>query len=248
MSSNPPRTADQCRILYVSSELPSLNRSDWPPDEFERLKTIVEAHNRSSAEPVEDVDGGREKLRVDWVEIAQELGVSWNFLVCFSFATYPPTVSKTNRTALQCLRKFVLEPTLSSKNKTVAKSTRRRATSPGSSKPKANARDKILTNAWSEEEDQHLREGIQRHGIGNWPEGQHSVRCDTHADRPLYAVALHVNAAMSGTLGHVARTPNQCGFRYTKSLCPTIKKGKWSQEEDEALQRGVAAFGRTWTK
>ncbi|KAG8694692.1 Myb-like DNA-binding domain protein [Ceratobasidium sp. 395] len=53
---------------------------------------------------------------------------------------------------------------------------------------------------------------------------------------------------MSGTPGHMARTPNQCSFRYTKSLCPTIKKGKWSTEEDEALRKGVAAFGRTWIK
>jgi hypothetical protein len=53
---------------------------------------------------------------------------------------------------------------------------------------------------------------------------------------------------MAGKPNHVARTPNQCSFRYTKSLCPTIKKGKWTKEEDEALRKGVAAFGRMWTK
>ena len=86
MSSNPPRTAEQCRITYIGSELPSINRSDWPPDELERLKTIVMAHNQSSTEPVEDVEEEREKLRVDWVEIAQELGVSWNLFPCFDFS------------------------------------------------------------------------------------------------------------------------------------------------------------------
>lgn len=84
MSSNPPRTAEQCRITYIGSELPSINRSDWHSDEFERLKTIVVAHNQLSTDPVEDVEEERERLRVDWVEIAQELGVSRDLFPCFS--------------------------------------------------------------------------------------------------------------------------------------------------------------------
>ncbi|KAG8716105.1 hypothetical protein FRC11_009154 [Ceratobasidium sp. 423] len=196
------RGADQCRIMYVSTELPSINHSDWPLEEYEKLKQIVEAHNRASSEPAEDVERDREKLRVDWVEIARELD--------------------TNRTALQCLRKFVFE---SSPLEAASKAKEKQGT--GASK----SRDKAAGNPWSEEEDRFLLEGIQRHGMGNWPE-----------------VALHLNAAMASKPNHVARTPNQCSFRYSKSLCPTIKKGKWTQEEDEALRKGVAAFGRMWTK
>ncbi|CAE6442751.1 unnamed protein product [Rhizoctonia solani] len=202
MGSIQPRNADQCRIMYVSTELPSINHSDWLSEEYETLKQIVETHNQTSSEPVADVERDREKLRVDWVEIAQELG--------------------TNRTTLQCLRKFVFD---SSPLDVTSKAKEKPGT--GASK----SRDKATGNPWSEEEDRFLLEGIQRHGMGNWPE-----------------VALHLNAAMAGKPNHVARTPNQCSFRYSKSLCPTIKKGKWTKEEDEALRKGVAAFGRTWTK
>ncbi|KAB5593425.1 Myb-like DNA-binding domain containing protein [Ceratobasidium theobromae] len=206
ISSTPPRSADQCRIMYVSTELPSINHSDWSPEEFEKLKQIVETHNHNSTEPVKNIEGDRERLRVDWVEIAQELA--------------------TNRTALQCLRKFVFEP---SPLDASAKGKGQREDAAGSSKSRA--RDKATGHSWTEEEDKYLLEGIQRHGMGNWPE-----------------VALHLNSAMGGKPNYVPRTPNQCSFRYTKSLCPTIKKGKWTKEEDEALRRGVTAFGRTWTK
>jgi hypothetical protein len=80
----PLRSADQCRIMYVSTELPSINHSDWLLEEFEKLKQIVEAHNRASVEPVEHVERDREKLRVDWVEIARELAVSLSDIPCFS--------------------------------------------------------------------------------------------------------------------------------------------------------------------
>ncbi|KAH7344933.1 hypothetical protein B0J17DRAFT_591744 [Rhizoctonia solani] len=201
MGSIQPRSADQCRIMYVSTELPSINHSDWSPEEYEKLKQIVETHNLASSEPVEDVERDREKLRVEWVEIARELG--------------------TNRTTLQCLRKFVFEPNPLD----IASTAKEKGV--GMSK----SRDKVAGNPWSEEEDRFLIEGIHRHGMGNWPE-----------------VALHLNAAMADKPNHVARTPNQCSFRYSKSLCPTIKKGKWTKEEDEALRKGVAAFGRMWTK
>ncbi|KAF8708430.1 Myb-like DNA-binding domain, partial [Rhizoctonia solani] len=202
MDSIPPRSADQCRIMYVSTELPAISHSDWSSEEYEKLKQIVEIHNEASSEPVADVERDREKLRVDWVEISQELG--------------------TNRTTLQCLRKFVFEPSpleVASKDKE----------NPGGATSKG--RDRAAGNPWSEDEDKFLLEGIQRHGMGNWPE-----------------VALHLNAAMAGRPNHVARTPNQCSFRYSKSLCPTIKKGKWTKEEDQALRKGVASFGRMWTK
>ncbi|KAG9075548.1 hypothetical protein FS749_012772, partial [Ceratobasidium sp. UAMH 11750] len=210
MASNPPRAGDQCRIMYVSTELPSISRSDWTPEELESLKAIVEARNRLSAEPVEDIEKHRDMLRVDWVEIARDLG--------------------TNRTALQCLRKFVLEPSVTNGGPSKPRKRPTAASQPAKGKA-VPAGEKSTGQIWTKEEDRHLLEGVQRHGMGSWPE-----------------VALHLNSAMSGTPGHTARTPNQCSFRYSKSLCPTIKKGKWSPEEDEALRRGVAAFGRTWIK
>jgi hypothetical protein len=72
--------------MYVSTELPSISHSDWSPEEYEKLKQIVEAHNEASSEPVVDVERDREKLRVDWVEITQELGVR---LFCLPFRFTP---------------------------------------------------------------------------------------------------------------------------------------------------------------
>ncbi|ELU41752.1 myb-like DNA-binding domain-containing protein [Rhizoctonia solani AG-1 IA] len=221
MDSIPPRSADQCRIMYVSTELPAISHSNWSSEEYEKLKQIVEIHNEASSEPVADVERDREKLRVDWVEISQELGVSlFDFLTLRR--TDPLVPCQTNRTTLQCLRKFVFEPSpleVASKDKE----------NPGGGTSKG--RDRAAGNPWSDDEDKFLLEGIQRHGMGNWPE-----------------VALHLNAAMAGRPNHMARTPNQCSFRYSKSLCPTIKKGKWTKEEDQALRKGVASFGRMWTK
>ncbi|QRV91337.1 Myb-like DNA-binding domain protein [Ceratobasidium sp. AG-Ba] len=217
MSSNPPRTADQCRIMYVSTECPSINRSNWTPEEFESLRTLVETHNQISTEPVEDIEENRDKLRVDWVEIARKLG--------------------TNRTALQCLKKFVFDPTSGHGGSTKTRHRSTTAAMPAQGKA-IQSGERSAGQVWTKEEDKHLLEGVQRHGMGNWPEGKYNN----------FVLALHVNSSMSGTLGHIARTPNQCSFRYSKSLCPTIKKGRWSAEEDDALRRGVAAFGRTWIK
>ncbi|KAG9127351.1 Myb-like DNA-binding domain protein [Ceratobasidium sp. 392] len=149
-------------------------------------------------------------LRVDWVDIARELG--------------------TNRTALQCLKRFVLEPGAAHGGPTKARKRPAIANQPAKGK-EVQPGERSTGQIWTKEEDKHLLEGVQRHGMRSWPE-----------------VALHLNSVMSGTLGYIARTPNQCSFRYSKSLCPTIKKGRWSAEEDEALRKGVAAFGRTWIK
>jgi len=42
------------------------------------------------------------------------------------------------------------------------------------------------------------------------------------------------------------KTSNQCSQRWHKALDPSIKKGKWSAEEDEALRKAVAKHGKSW--
>lgn len=77
--------------------------------------------------------------------------------------------------------------------------------------------------AWSASEDEILREGVLKHGTGNWVE-------------------------LAATL-HFGRTGYQCKHRWERTLDPTVKKGLWSESEDEALRQGVAEYGeRQWTK
>ncbi|KAI8452045.1 Homeodomain-like protein [Phakopsora pachyrhizi] len=45
---------------------------------------------------------------------------------------------------------------------------------------------------------------------------------------------------------HCGRSSNQCINRWSKTLRPDIKKGKWDRTEDEALRNAVAACGMVW--
>ncbi|WAQ93152.1 hypothetical protein PtA15_18A210 [Puccinia triticina] len=70
---------------------------------------------------------------------------------------------------------------------------------------------------WTETDDLLLKEGVSTYGQ-NWQ-----------------AVA-----------NHCGRSSNQCINRWSKTLRPDIKKGKWDPVEDEALKSAVAACGMVW--
>jgi len=44
------------------------------------------------------------------------------------------------------------------------------------------------------------------------------------------------------------RTGIQCQARWSEALDPTVRKGKWTAEEDEMLFNGVNEFGQCWIK
>lgn len=54
-----------------------------------------------------------------------------------------------------------------------------------------------------------------------------------------FIVARHVSEHATGV---------QCQTRYRKSLDPSIKRGGWTQAEDERLRKAVAAYGNAWMK
>ncbi|RKP26551.1 Homeodomain-like protein, partial [Syncephalis pseudoplumigaleata] len=80
---------------------------------------------------------------------------------------------------------------------------------------------------WTPEEDAILSQAVAMCGERNWQQGKHMdvATCFEH------------------------RTGQQCLHRWTKTLKPGMRKGRWSPEEDEALRSAVALHGASnWVK
>lgn len=75
---------------------------------------------------------------------------------------------------------------------------------------------------WTKEEDKLLREAVAVYGESSWQ-----------------LVAEYVGE----------RTGQQCLFRWTKSIDPRLKKGRWSAKEDKKLSEAVSRYGiGRWAK
>lgn len=72
---------------------------------------------------------------------------------------------------------------------------------------------------WTPEEDLCLSAAVVKLGKNNWSE-----------------IANHVDG----------KTSSQCYHRYMKTISPSIKRGKWSLEEDLKLAFGVKIMGMNW--
>ena len=76
---------------------------------------------------------------------------------------------------------------------------------------------------WTDEEDKKLIEAIDLFGPSNWT-----------------SVAKFVGNN---------RNRSQCSQRYKRDICPSIKREKWTTEEDEQLFRLIDKFGtHSWTR
>ncbi|KAI6652765.1 DNA polymerase theta-like [Oopsacas minuta] len=76
---------------------------------------------------------------------------------------------------------------------------------------------------WSGDDDEKLREAVAKCGVGNWQE-----------------VANYMGNSHTGA---------QCLNRWDKTIKPTFRKGKWTEEEDDLLKRGVDMYGiGNWKK
>ena len=78
----------------------------------------------------------------------------------------------------------------------------------------------FLKSKWEPEDDEKLKEAVRICGIGPWQK---------------------VSSFLDG------RTGPQCMHRY-KSVDPQIKRGKWEQEEDDLVRKGVELYGTNWIK
>ena len=75
---------------------------------------------------------------------------------------------------------------------------------------------------WTEEEDKLLMEAINRYGAQRWP--------------------------LIASLVQRGRAGKQCRERWFNHLCPQVKKGEWTEEEDRLIQEGVAELGTKWSE
>eukprot|EP00966_Prymnesium_polylepis_P082641 1913572-Prymnesium_polylepis.1 len=44
------------------------------------------------------------------------------------------------------------------------------------------------------------------------------------------------------------RVGKQCRERWFNHLCPAVKKGEWTEEEDRLIAEGVAELGTRWSE
>lgn len=78
-----------------------------------------------------------------------------------------------------------------------------------------------VKRAWTEAEDKLLVEVVEKYGAQRWS-----------------LIASH----MSGRIG------KQCRERWFNHLCPAVKKGEWTVEEDLLIEQGVAELGTRWSE
>ena len=79
----------------------------------------------------------------------------------------------------------------------------------------------IKKTSWSKEEDRILTEIVTNHGAARWS-----------------TVASYLEG----------RAGKQCRERWFNHLCPEVKKGSWSAEEDRIIMESVARYGTRWSK
>lgn len=79
----------------------------------------------------------------------------------------------------------------------------------------------LVKGPWSRQEDEEMTAWVQQHGTSDW------AGC---------------SARVQG------RSAKQCRERWTNTLDPNIKKGYWSEQEDEVIFREYRTRGPKWTE
>ncbi|KAI8928621.1 Homeodomain-like protein, partial [Entophlyctis helioformis] len=129
-----------------------------------------------------------------------------------------------------------------------------------------------LSRKWTLQETALLKEAVAKHGEkGQWDAVAADVpfrsadecehRWETHAkvkrgkwskeeDNLLLVAFNELASAFWSKVSEsiTGRSGQQCMARYTETLDPTVKKGKWSSKEDVLLRKAYGEFGKTWVK
>lgn len=101
----------------------------------------------------------------------------------------------------------------------------------------------IHKGKWEPEEDSILISAVNKWRAEHPPRSPSS--CDSN-DEAEQSEAIPWGAI--ATMLPRRRTGIQCQARWSEALDPTVRKGKWTAEEDEMLYNGVREFGTCWIK
>jgi len=100
----------------------------------------------------------------------------------------------------------------------------------------------IHKGKWEPEEDRILIGAVEKWRAEHPPRSPSSA--DSDEEEQIEGIPWGLIAAMLPR----RRTGIQCQARWSEALDPTIRKGKWTAEEDEMLYKGVQEFGQCWIK
>ena len=101
----------------------------------------------------------------------------------------------------------------------------------------------IHKGKWEIEEDRILIAAVEKWRVEHPPRSPSFEDSDDEDDQ-AETIPWGLIAAMLPR----RRTGIQCQARWSEALDPTVRKGKWTLEEDEMLYKGVAEHGQCWIK
>ncbi|KIO29975.1 hypothetical protein M407DRAFT_20842 [Tulasnella calospora MUT 4182] len=226
-SSTSSRSATDCKVQWLGSDHPKIKKGPWTAEELSDLRAAVHESIIPTEEQEDEgeIEETTSELAVDWIQVSEKLGGT--------------------RVAAECLRQWLklgarqrfpaeehsltlpersVEPT-PGVSAAVSELGDGSAAGVGSSteeKIKQKQKEGNPGQAWTEEEDQALLDLVSSHGKNNW-------------------------SFVASMLPYV-RSARQCSDRYRNSLDPSIRRAKWTKEEDDNLAKAVAELGPKWSK
>lgn len=101
----------------------------------------------------------------------------------------------------------------------------------------------IHKGKWEAEEDRILNNAVEKWRAEHPPQSPSYDSDDDDEER-----TQSIPWGLIATMLPRRRTGIQCQARWSEALDPTVRKGKWTPEEDEMLFNGVNEFGQCWIK
>ncbi len=246
------RTSLQCYQHYKRTLNPAIKKRKWTEEEDEQLKNLVDQHGEKWAEIAEEMSG-RTNMQCSqhyktlnaankqgkWTEeedeqlknLVDQYGEKWAKIA----------KEMSGRTERQCIYHY---QTLNAANK---------------------------QERWTEEEDEQLKNLVDQYGekwakITKEMSGRTERQCIYHyktflnpavkqgkwteeEEEQLKNLVDQYGEKWAKIAKEISgRTDLQCSQHYNSTLNPTIKRGKWTEEEDEQLKNLVDQHGEKWIK
>jgi hypothetical protein len=236
---NIPRTADECRIRWLGDKHPDLNHEPWTPTELEKLTTLIS----------DKLEG-----EIDWVDVAQKLGVWLYQLKLLHPILTPVAFGQTHRVPIDCMRRAIRRP--------------HHTWDVDSDQRLLDAVNMFGTYNWNIGRPSSLTAGhrrlnsfsVARYVAEDVTAGQCQGRYSRSLDptvkrghwseeedaRLRLAVTAYGNSWVDVASAIPGRTNDQCRDRWSDRLNPATVKGKWTDEENQSLVEAVKDLGNKW--